>query len=214
MIIIAPTKAALPAPDSRLKSDYVLMLVQCVLGIFAMMLPGLLEHRIHLAIPSKMLILYALFLYGAIYLGEVRSFYYTIPYWDIVLHFFSGGMLSTLGFSFIVLLNKTDRIPINLSPIFISVFAFCFAVTLGAIWEIYEFSMDGLLGLNMQKYALGDDTQLAGHAALTDTMEDLIIDCISAFAISAVGYLSRKYKKGWIERYLFIKNYKDTGYNS
>ena len=213
MIIIAPPQAASSAPDFRSKSDYVLMLVQCVLGVFALMLPGLIEQRVHLVIPSRMLILYALFLYGAIYLGEVRSFYYSIPYWDSILHFFSGGMLSTLGFSVIVILNKTDRIPVNLSPIFVSVFAFCFAVTLGAIWEIYEYSLDGLLGLNMQKFALMDGTQLIGHAALSDTMKDVITDCISAFAISAIGYMSYKYKKGWIERFLFIINYKSSNTN-
>ncbi len=209
MIVIAPAQDVSPAPDTRSKSDYVLMLAQCVLGIFAMLLPGLLEHRIHLVIPSKMVILYALFLYGAIYLGEVRSFYYAIPYWDNILHFFSGSMLSALGFSFIVLLNKTDRIPVNLSPIFISAFAFCFAVTLGAVWEIYEYAMDGFMGLNMQKFALANGTQLIGHAAISDTMEDIIVDCISAFTISAIGYLSCKYKKGWIERFLLrIKQHK------
>jgi hypothetical protein len=202
MIFLAPPENASSAPDFRSKSDYILMLLECILGIFAMMLPGLLEHRINLVISSKMLVLYALFLYCAIYLGEVRSFYYAIPYWDNIMHFFSGCMLSTLGFSFIVLLNRTDKIPINLSPEFISVFTFCFAVTLGTLWEIYEYSMDGLFGLNMQKFALGDGTQLVGHAAVSDTMEDLVVDCISAFAISAVGYLSLKHKKGWIERFL------------
>jgi hypothetical protein len=213
MIIVAPAQTGQEALDVRLKSDYVLMLVQCILGIFAMFLPTLLERKLHLVIPSRMLVLYALFLYCAIYLGEVRSFYYQIPYWDSILHFFSGGMLSTLGFSVIVLLNKTDRIPVNLSPVFISAFAFCFAVTLGTLWEVYEYCLDGLLGLNMQKFALENGTQFVGHAALSDTMEDLIIDCISAFIISAAGYLSRRYKKGWMERFLFIWNYRNSDKN-
>lgn len=211
MMILAPSRAEPSLPDDRAKSDYVLMLAQCILGIFAMLMPGLLEHRINVKIPSGMLVLYALFLYGAIYLGEVRSFYYSIPYWDSILHFFSGGMLSTLGFSLIVLLNRTDRIPVNLSPIFISVFTFCFAVSLGAIWEIYEYSMDGLLGLNMQKFALRDGTELIGHAAIADTIQDITVDCISAFAISGIGYLSLRFRKGWIERFLFIFKPKDGG---
>ena len=211
MIILAPSHTESSLPDTRAKSDYVLMLVQCILGIFAMTLPGMLEHRVHIKIPSKMLVLYALFLYGAIYLGEVRSFYYVVPYWDIILHFFSGGMLSTLGFSIIVLLNRTDHIPVNLSPIFISVFTFCFAVTLGAIWEIYEYSMDGLLSLNMQRFALMDGTELVGHAAISDTMQDIIVDCLSALIISAIGYLSLRFRKGWIERFLLILRQKDSG---
>lgn len=202
MIITAPSDITGYGDDVRSKSDYVLMLVQCILGIFAMLLPGLLEHKINLIVPSKMMMIYALFLYCAIYLGEVRNYYFIIPNWDNILHATSGGMLSALGFSFIVLLNKTDRVPVNLSPVFICLFAFSFAVTLGTFWEIYEFSVDGLLGLNMQKFALEDGTQLTGHAALKDTMQDLIIDAISAFAISSMGYISLIYKKGWIERLL------------
>ena len=134
-LFLAP--AGNDVPYGRVKSDYVLMLVQCILGLFAMTLPGLLSHRFQIEIPSGMLVLYAIFLYGAIFLGEVRSFYYTVPHWDTILHTFSGGMLGALGFSFVTLLNKTDKIPLNLSPLFIAIFAFCFAVTLGVFWEIY-----------------------------------------------------------------------------
>lgn len=207
LIILSPSEAAASEPDARTKSDYVLMLLQCILGIFAMLLPGMLEHKINLVIPSNMMIVYAIFLYCAIYLGEVRDFYYVIPHWDTILHATSGGMLSALGFSFIVLLNKTDRVPVNLSPLFICLFAFCFAVTLGVFWEIYEYLADGLMGLNMQKFALKDGTQLIGHAALVDTMQDLIIDSFSAFVISAFGYISLKYKKGWVEDTLLKINY-------
>ena len=177
MLISAPMERdSSMGEDVRIKSDYMLMLVQCILGIFALFLPGLLEHRINLIIPSRMMIAYALFLYAAIYLGEFRDFYYVIPHWDNILHGFSGGMLGTLGFSLIVLLNKTDRI--HLSPIFVALFAFCFAVSMGVVWEIYEFTVDGILGLNMQKYALQYGTPLVGREAVTDTMYDLIIDLI------------------------------------
>lgn len=207
MIIIAPAELSPNETDIRTKSDYVLMLLQCVVGIFALLLPGLIEHKLNLVVPSRMMILYAIFLYCAIYLGEVRDFYYVIPHWDNILHATSGGMLCALGFSFIVLLNRTDRVPVNLSPVFICVFAFSFAVTLGVFWEVYEFAFDGILGLNMQKFALKDGTQLMGRAALTDTMQDLIIDSISAFAVSIMGYISLIYKKGWIER-LLLKMHK------
>jgi len=202
MIFKAPTKLVPSTTDVRTKSDYVLMLMQCILGILAMALPSLLERRVKLIIPSRMIIVYALFLYGAIYLGEIRNFYYIIPHWDTILHTFSGGMLGTLGFSIIVLLNRTDKVPIDLSPMFIVVFTFCFAVTLGVIWEIYEFSVDSLLGLNMQKFALENGTPLIGHAALLDTMKDLIVDCIGALVTSTAGYISLKHKKGWVERLL------------
>ena len=197
-LFLAP--AGNDVPYGRVKCDYVLILVQCILGLFAMTLPGLLSHRFQIEIPSGMLVLYAIFLYGAIFLGEVRSFYYTVPHWDTILHTFSGGMLGALGFSFVTLLNKTDKIPLNLSPLFIAIFAFCFAVTLGVFWEIYEFTFDGVLGLNMQKFALESGEQLMGRAALQDTMKDLIVDCLGAFIMALVGYISLKYKTGFIEK--------------
>jgi len=202
MIIKAPSGSVPGDSEIRVKSDYSLMLLQCILGIIAMLLPGLLEHRIHLVIPSRMMVMYALFLFAAIYLGEVKNFYFKVPNWDMILHAFSGGMLGALGFSFIVLLNNTDRVPVNMSPLFIVVFSFCFAVALGAIWEIYEYTFDGLLHLNMQKFALENGTGLIGREALADTMQDIIVDCIGALFTSVLGYISLIHKKGWIERLL------------
>ncbi len=202
MITLAPVENTTGSLDERIKSDYVLMLLQCIFGIFAMFLPALLERKWNLIIPSNMMILYTIFLYCAIYLGEVRDFYYVVPHWDNILHATSGAMLSALGFSIIVLLNKSSKVHLHLSPIFICLFAFCFAVTMGALWEIYEFLADGLLKMNMQKFALKDGTLLIGREALADTMHDLIIDSISAFAVSAMGYISLIFKKGWVEKLL------------
>ena len=198
-IILAPAVAPSSEITVRVKSDYVLMLVQCVLGLLAMMLPDLLRRIIHLNIPSVMMILYAVFLYGAIYLGEVRSFYYNVPHWDTILHIFSGAALGALGFSLVSLLNKSESVQFSLSPLFVALFAFCFALSLGAIWEIYEFSIDGILHTNSQKYALESGEALVGQAALADSMKDLIVDASGALVMSAIGYISLKHKKGWLE---------------
>lgn len=204
-LFIAPGSEADPQPFERTKSDYVLMLLQCSLGILAMILPSLISRKLRLEIPSVMYVLFLIFLYCAIYLGEVRNFYYDISNWDTILHGFSGAMLGALGFSFVALLNKEDRVPINLSPLFVVIFAFCFAITLGVFWEIYEFSFDGLLGLNMQKAYLEDGTPLAGRMALMDTMKDLILDALGALLTCIIGYISLKYKKGWIEKLQITK---------
>lgn len=201
----APTLENRADPFQRVKGDYVLMLAQCVLGIFAMLLPGFLRKRIDLQIPSTMLVLYALFLYCAIYLGEVRSFYYTVPHWDTILHTFSGAMLGALGFSFITLLNRTDKVPVNLSPAFVAIFALCFALALGVMWEVYEYTADLLMGTNMQKFGTEAGELFLGQAALADTMKDLIVDTVGALAISVLGYLSLKHKKGWVEKLLVRK---------
>lgn len=199
-IILAPTVAPSSEIIIRVKSDYVLMLAQCVLGALAMLIPSFLKHKVRLNIPSGMIILYAVFLYCAIYLGEVRSFFYRFRYWDSILHIFSGASLGALGFSFVSLLNKSESVTFTLSPVFVALFAFCFALSLGAIWEIYEFLIDIILHTNSQKYALESGELLVGQAALADTMKDLIIDATGALVMSVAGYISLKYKKGWLER--------------
>lgn len=84
--------------EVRSREDYVLMLLQCLLGIAAIVLPLRLIRQKTLQIPRVMLVLYIAFLYCAIFLGEVRSFYYAVPHWDTILHTMSGAMLGALGF--------------------------------------------------------------------------------------------------------------------
>jgi hypothetical protein len=203
-VIVKMALSPVTVPDNQqyihVKGYYVIMLVQCILGAIAMLLPGILKKHLHLYIPSKMVIVYAIFLYCAIYLGEVHSFYYRVPKWDSILHAFSSAMLGAIGFSFITILNKADSVPMNISPIFVAVFTFCFGISLGVVWEIYEFSVDAILNTNMQKYALENGVLLIGRAALTDTMKDLIVDCAGAFIMSIIGYCSLKYKMGWLEK--------------
>ncbi len=179
----------------RLHSDYVLMLVQCALGLVVMFLPSMLERRFRITVPNDMCVMYFVFLYCAIYLGEVRSFYYLIPYWDTMLHAMSAMMLGALGFSLVSILNDAPVTHVDLSPRFVALFAFCFALTVGVLWEIYEFTFDGLLQMNMQKFRLEDGTELIGHAALTDTMKDLITDALGALLISVWGGLTIKKRR-------------------
>ncbi len=193
---------------TRTRSDYVLMLFQCLLGVLVLFFPNMISEKRGIRIPSNLYLVYVIFLFCAIFLGEVRNFYYVIPYWDIILHTFSGGMIAALGFSFISLLNDEENVHVKLTPFFVAFFAFNFAVMLGVVWEVYEYTADGLLGLNMQKFALEDGTLLVGREALSDTMEDLIVDGIGAFVISTIGYISLKYHKGWVEKLLIRKNRK------
>jgi len=191
-IIYAPNTIDTLDSHARLKSDYVLMLIQCIMGVIVMMLPTIIERKWSLTLPNYMSIIFFVFLFCAIYLGEVRNFYYLIPHWDTILHAFSAAMLAALGFSLVSVLNDIKKIQLKLSPIFIALFAFCFALAVGALWEIYEYFFDGLLSLNMQKAFTADGTPLIGRAALADTMKDLIADAISAFAISALGFFTIK----------------------
>jgi uncharacterized membrane protein YjdF len=205
-LILAPSGPASPEQDVGVKSDYALMLLQCVLGMTVMLLPGILQRKVKITIPSGMVIAYAIFLYCAVYLGEVHYFYFRIPHWDTMLHTFSGFALGAIGLSIMGLLNKSKSVPVSLSPAFVAIFAFCFAVSIGVIWEIYEFTMDSVAGLNMQKYILESGEILIGRAALADTMKDLIVDSLGALTISIVGYVSMKHKSGWLDRMQIMIN--------
>ena len=181
--------------DSYDKSDYVLMLIQCILGIVVIGLPSLLERKFSFEIPNSMSIAYFIFLFCAIYLGEVRQFYYLIPGWDDILHCFSGAMLGAFGFTLVIILNDSKRVKVELNPYFICLFAFCFALASGAIWEIYEFMGDSIFGLNMQKFRLEDGSLLIGANALKDTMHDLIIDTLGALVVVVSGLINIKIKE-------------------
>ncbi len=186
-IIQAPSVVA--EEITKVKSDYVLPLFACLSGLVVMALPAFIERKRKIDIPDSMEILYALFLFCAIYLGEVRDFFYRIPHWDTLLHAFSGLMLGLIGFTVVDLLNEVDTVKIRLSPVFVALFAFSFALAAGCVWEIYEYLADDLMGLNMQKFRLADGTTLIGHAALSDTMEDMMVDTASALVATILGYL-------------------------
>ena len=194
-MIRSPSVAPPGDPHAKVKSDYTLMLVQCMTAILVMFLPSALERRFRLEIPNYMVVLYFAFLYCAVYLGEVRNFYYAVPHWETILHGFSGAMLGALGFVLVNLLNDAPNVKMSLSPGFVAFFAFCFALACGAVWEIYEYLMDGLLHMNMQHFAIEDGTPLMGRAALLDTMKDLIVDALGALVIAVIGYFPLRWPK-------------------
>ncbi|MDR1867243.1 MAG: hypothetical protein LBQ77_03120 [Treponema sp.] len=179
----------------RPKGDYIKITLQCILGISVLYLPEILEKRLKISVTNVMHILFVSFLYAAIFLGEVQGFYKKFFHWDTLLHTLSGVMLSTFGFSLIDIANNSKRINIDLKPWFIALFSFCFAVTLDTIWEIFEFTMDRCMDLNMQQYIAPDGTVLVGSDALVDTMKDLIVDILGALSISIIGYFSIRNKK-------------------
>ncbi len=175
-----------------------LTMLQCALGLIVLHVPDFLSEKLRFEIPSLLYVFYLIFLYCAIFLGEFYDMFNRIPFWDVILHSSSSLVSGFLGFMFVAILNKSEKVMFRLSPLFVSMFAFCFAVTIGSLWEIYEYVFDGLLGLNMQKFTTPDGTVLVGHAALVDTMEDIIIDAFGGFVASVIGYISLKRKKDWL----------------
>ncbi len=182
----------------RTPADYALMITQCVLGLLAIHLPMVLGNRFRFEVPQLLYVLFVLFLYCAIFLGEVRSFYYRVPHWDVVLHSFSSMMAGFFGTMVIAIFNRDEHAATKLAPRFVGAFSFCFGFSLGALWEIYEYILDGLFGYNMQKFALPDGTILMGHAALGDTMKDLMVDALGALIAAIVGVVTIRKGKRWL----------------
>lgn len=181
------------------KADYILMIVECLLGCFVINIPMILSRRFKFELPTLLYSFYIIFLYCAIFLGEVQSFYYVIPGWDNILHTMSSMMTGFFGLMVVYILNRDEHTVVRLSPFFISLFAFAFSVMIGSLWEIYEFTFDGLLGLNMQKFMTAEGELLVGHDALRDTMKDIIVDALGAFVSSLIGYFAIKYEKTWFK---------------
>lgn len=187
MFFQAPAETSENAGE-RMKSDYVLMILQCTFGALVIFLPQRVENRFEIDIPNIIEIIYIIFLFLAIYLGEVRNFYFLFPNWDTILHFFSAGMLGAVGFLLVDFMTGIEKLNLRLSPGFVSFFAFCFAITSGVVWEIYEFLADGILGTNMQKFMTYEGQLLVGREAVRDTMEDLIVDALGSLLVVLIGY--------------------------
>jgi hypothetical protein len=135
---------------NRLNEEYIKIALQSLMGMILFFLPSIFQKQIKMTYNTDgMQIMFVLFLFAAIILGEVQNFYRRFRYWDTLLHTFSGVMLGAFGFSFIDILNDNKEIKIELSAKFVSVFSFCFAITIDTFWEILEFAMDLLMDLNM-----------------------------------------------------------------
>ena len=182
---------------SLIQQNYIIML-ECLIGILLVIVPGIIDKKLKLELPDLLYIMYFIFLFAAIFLGSGLGFYSKILRWDDVLHSLSGALLAVLGFAIIMLYNKrSKRIEGTISAGFMAVFAFCFALAIGAIWEIYEYTGDGLMQMSMQRFLDAEGNGLVGRAALYDTMKDIIVDTLSALTTSIVGgiLISKRSKK-------------------
>lgn len=144
--------------------------------------PILLARRLQVYIPPKFQLLAITFIFASLFLGEVRDYYTRFWWWDTALHTMSGFLLGIVGFLLVHILNEVEDIGIYMKSGFVAFFALMFAIGVGALWEIFEFTMDRLFNMNMQKAMLGDDS------GLTDTMFDLIADTIGALVMCGFGY--------------------------
>jgi hypothetical protein len=169
---------------------------ETLLILFVTFLPLILGNRFKVRIPHEFESLAILFICLSLFFGEVLDFYNRYWWWDTMLHTGAGFLLGILGFLLVYVMNENESIQMHLPPGFIALFACMFAISIGVLWEIFEYFMDQTFGMNMQK------------SGLHDTMLDLIVDTIGAVTISIMGYGYLKtvdrdsFLERWIDRFI------------
>ena len=128
----------------------------CGLTLILLILPSVFTHRLRIELPTTLEIIILLFIFAAEILGELNSFYIRVPHWDTVLHTLNGFLCAAVGFALVDMLNRSDRFSFKLSPHYLAIVAFCFSMTVGVMWEFFEYSGDLFLGLDMQKDTIVD----------------------------------------------------------
>ena len=123
----------------------------CLLTLVLFVIPFFIEDKFKVTIPGVLEIIILLFMFSAEILGEIQNFYNIIPNWDTILHTLNGFLAAAIGFSLIDILNRVDKFHIKLSPIFVALVAFCFSMTVGVVWEFFEYTADSLFNADMQK---------------------------------------------------------------
>jgi len=136
----------------------------CILSLVLLLLPSILSHRLDVKLPGALEVVILLFIFAAEILGEINSFYVRVPHWDTMLHTINGFLCAAVGFAMVDLMNRNDRFSLRLSPKYLAISAFCFSMTVGVIWEFFEFGMDHLWRLDMQK----DTVLTAIHSVALD----------------------------------------------
>jgi len=190
----------------------------CLLTLLLFTLPSFVEKRLKIEVPNLLEVLILLFIFAAEILGEIREYYLIYSYWDTLLHTVNGFLSAAIGLALIDILNQSDRFAFRLSPVFAAMVAFCFSMTIGVLWEFFEFAMDQFLGMDMQKDTIipvvrsvmlhpdgknipvavaveslvvnGVEWDLGGYLdiGLIDTMMDLFVNFIGALVFSVIGY--------------------------
>ena len=123
----------------------------CILALLLFSLPSLIERRLHIDLPDTLEIIILLFIYAAEILGEIQEYYVIIPFWDDILHTLNGFLFAAVGFSLVNILNRNKRVMLELSPFYMAVMAFCFSMTIGVLWEFFEWGVDTFMAKDMQK---------------------------------------------------------------
>ena len=165
----------------------------CILTLVLLYLPSWVQVKLHIELPPALEITILCFIFAAEILGEVNSFYVVVPNWDTMLHTLNGFLAAAVGFSLVLLLNDDERLTFDLSPFFLALVAFCFSMTIGVLWEFFEFGMDFFFHTDMQKdivihalYSVALDPTNTNQVVTVPNIQDVIINGES---LGVGGYL-------------------------
>ncbi|MCI8546896.1 MAG: hypothetical protein HFJ44_06665 [Clostridia bacterium] len=123
----------------------------CVLTLFLLLIPAIINKGFNIELPTVLESIILVFIFAAEILGEIQNFYGIFKHWDTMLHTINGFIMAAIGFSLIDILNQSDKVAISLSPLFVALVAFCFSMTIGVMWEFFEYNMDIITKTDMQK---------------------------------------------------------------
>lgn len=196
VLLLMATDFGYVVSEGRWLSAFLILMITLLI-----MLVTVFSSRLGVQIPAEFQMVALVFVFSALFLGEVRDYYNRIWWWDIALHTTSGLLGGIFGFLLVYVLNESRRIALSMTPHFVAAFAFLFAVAIGALWEIFEFAMDSFFGTQMQKPMFGD------ASGLTDTMWDMIVNTVGALLISWLGWWYMKQERQsfidiWIQKFI------------
>ena len=170
----------------------------CVLVLILFMLPRFVERNFRIELPSTLEIIILVFIFAAEILGELKSYFITYPHWDSMLHTTTGFISAAFGFALVDLLNRNKPQHFKLSPVFLALVAFCFSMTVGVLWEFFEYTGDRVMKLDLQKdtvvsniYTVElDETRSNKVVAVKDIADVIIVHSDgSQEALGLGGYL-------------------------
>ena len=155
----------------------------CALTLVLFLVPAFFQKNFGIELPTTLEIIIMLFIFAAEILGEIGAYYVKVPLWDTMLHTTNGFLCAAVGFSLVDLLNRNNRFKFHLSPLYLSIVAFCFSMTIGVLWEMFEFGADMLLATDMQKdfivtriSSVALDPTLSNKAVVVDNITEVYVN--------------------------------------
>ena len=171
----------------------------CLLTLALFNIPFLVKRWFKVELSKELEIIILLFVFSAEILGEIGSFYTHIPWWDTMLHTINGFLMGAIGFALIDILNNSPNFHISLSPVFVAVVALCISMTVGVMWEFFEFGMDTFFDTDMQKdrYVSSISSVSLNPSGLNDTV---IVNGIAKTELySTDGKLLQTIENGYLD---------------